>query len=148
MIRRIEKTEIVNGLYLEMIKNVEEINVDDIYYTMQYVWIENNLYPYAIKNEEGKHIGYVFLEQTDTHVIYVKFIEICEQYKGEGFGTTVVQSIFEWFDINFLEGTILDDGHLCAYYFWLSLGAEIDCIMNEYDEPDFDGEVSFVLKKE
>lgn len=142
----IEKTNMLNNLYLE--KHIKGVPFNpEEYYTSAYYDEELNIIPYDIKTEDNIVIGYIYLEKRDDNMVYIQMIEILDSYKEMNYGTKVVNNLFDWFDIIYLEGSVLKDSGLSAYYFWLSLGADIEALMDENDEPDFDCDVTFVLKK-
>lgn len=140
------KTVILNGLYLEKHQNGVAFHADE-YYTSSYYDESSNIIPYDIKTELNEVIGYVYIEKTDDKVLYIQMIEILDSYKTMNYGTKVVNNLFDWFNIDYVEGSVLEDTGLSAYYFWVSLGADINALMNDYDEPDFDCDVTFVLKR-
>lgn len=142
-----EKTDIINGLYLEKHKEGVPFSTEE-YYTSVYYDKELNIIPYDIKTEKDEVIGYIYIEKREDNMIYIQMIEILDSFKGMNYGTKVVNNLFDWFNVIYLEGSVLRDSGLSAYYFWLSLGADIDAEMNQYDEPNFDCDVTFILKKE
>lgn len=144
-----EKTITINNLYLKKITNIKEIHPEEEYIT-SYFDAKENYHPYAIIRENYEQvIGYIYLDRMNDTTMYLQFIEILDSYKENHYGSNVVKALFGWFPhVESLEGTILEDSSLRAYYFWLSTGAEIDALLDDNDEPNFDLEVIFYLKKE
>lgn len=120
----------------------KQIQFDDVSYCEAYQ--TETILPYTIK-QDGEVIGYLFAEKRDMNVLYIQFIEIVDSLKEEGLGTQVVLSLFESFNVQYIEGTVmLDDGGR-AYYFWESLGSEMSVSIDEYEDFDFENDISFVL---
>lgn len=125
-------------------KAKSQIDLSDTSYCE--VYQTETILPYLIK-ENDQIIGYLFAEKHDTHSLYIEFIEIVDDLKENGYGTKVVKSLFDEFNVNYLTGTVMvDDGHR-AYYFWVSLGADLSVSPDEYEDFHFYDDIHFTLEK-
>lgn len=102
---------------------------------------------YAVRDSNDTLIAYVWFEVNENRA-NIEMIEVFD--KGNGHGTNIVKFLFEHYELTEMSGSVMHDYDAISYFFWLSLGAEI----NVADEDEFieccqDGfDVSFDLKKE
>ena len=75
----------------------------------------------AIIDNEGNTVGYIWFNLRGK-TLNIDMIEIIE--KEEGIGTEVIKFILNTFDIEKIQGQVLVEPSMRAYYFWESLGAE------------------------
>ena len=83
--------------------------------------------PYSIQ-EEGETIGYLWTRSLDC-VLEIDFFEVI--HKGRGDGKYIIQELFNTLNICCIKGRILRSEEEMAYWFWKSLGADVEDI-SEY----------------
>lgn len=95
-------------------------------------------YPPYLIQEEGETIAYLWTHSLDC-VLEIDFFEVI--YKGRGNGKHIIQELFNTLNVCCIKGRVLRSEEETAYWFWKSLGADVEDI-SEYGKDD---EVSFYL---
>lgn len=116
-----------------MIKEIIEIEKHQIT-SMEYKYGRGK--PKAIMHENGKAIGYMWFHKSG-RTMKLDMIEIID--KEQGIGTATIDYVFNHLEIDNIQGQVLVEPSMRAYYFWESLGAEffhpeIDDIEKAYSE--------------
>lgn len=74
-------------------------------------------------------------EYLDEDVVHLDLVEVLAP--GNGYGTRIVDELFNVFEVRKIKGLVMYDSDQVAYYFWESMGARmfVDSI-NEDDEDE------------
>lgn len=74
-------------------------------------------------------------EYLDEDVVHLDLVEVLAP--GNGYGTRIVDELFNVFEVRKIKGHVMYDSDQVAYYFWESMGARlfVDSI-NEDDEDE------------
>lgn len=125
-------------------KALVPIEFQNAFYCEEYQ--TETILPYIIRNKSDEIICYLFCEEVNDS-LYIQFIEVVDEFKGEGIGTDVVLSLFDQFNVDVLTGNIMIDPNYSAYYFWDSLGSDIDISLDDYIESGCTLDISFILHR-
>lgn len=79
---------------------------------------------YVFTDDTGEIVAYAWFNVFESKTISLEKIEVLQ--KRNGHGTAIIHFLFEEFDIKSMYGTVMQEMGGRPYYFWQSLGAEID----------------------
>lgn len=105
-----------------MIKKVNEkelINVGNRFEYLSFSGIHNFLI-----YKDNKIIGFVCGELKENGNLFIDLIEVLN--KGCGLGRQVIYELFKQLKLETISGTVLYESNHRPFYFWKSLGADID----------------------
>lgn len=79
---------------------------------------------YAVEDKAGKIVAYAWFTVDANKYCLMDKIEVLEKRKGHG--TAIIRYLFEKLNVQVMFGTVMQEMGGRPYYFWKSLGAEID----------------------
>lgn len=103
---------------------------------------------YFVYDEDGKDneelVGVVWVihydqsdyDCLDEDVVHLDLVEVLAP--GNGYGTRIVDELFNVFEVRKIKGQVMYDSDQVAYYFWESMGARMFSVsINEDDDEEF-----------
>ena len=108
----IKRLNQMNDSYANQLKNIRDLNINDEY-GKKFINNPNNIAFIAVENKQviGFAWGYV-LERMDTEgMIYIHSIDVVEEYRSKGVGTSLMQAFIDIVNTNhYRNAFIITDG--------------------------------------
>jgi hypothetical protein len=85
--------------------------------------------PMVFVDQQDNILGYIWFSIDEQKGMYIEMIEMVK--KEEGYGTEAVNFLFDYYQLNKMYGEATIEPGMRAYWFWLSLGADMDVMPDE-----------------
>lgn len=112
---------------LSRISGIRELR-DDERIQMEYLPY-NDTKPMVFVDEQDEVVGYVWFTINKENILFINMIEMIK--KEEGYGTEAISLLFSHYSVSTICGVAMREPGMRPYWFWDSLGAEMQISAEE-----------------